>query len=40
VDAFFTSGEGLYVRQKGVVMGRMIQPYPKPPLKVPARRAN
>ncbi len=44
VDAFFTGGEGLYVRQKGVVMGRMIQPYPKPPLKVPprpdARRVN
>jgi len=37
VDAFFTSGEGLYVRQKGEVMGRMIQPFPKPMLKLPAR---
>lgn len=35
VDAFFTNGEGLYVRQKGVVLGRMIQPFPKPALKVP-----
>ncbi|MBM4096105.1 MAG: hypothetical protein FJ261_04945 [Planctomycetes bacterium] len=39
VDAFFTNGEGLYARRKGEVWGRMIQPFPKPALKVPANPA-
>lgn len=37
VDAFYTNGLGLYVRQKGVVVGRMIQDYPKPPLRLPTQ---
>lgn len=41
VDAFYTNGQGLYVRRKGVVLERVIQPYPKPvPTPQPPKRKD